>query len=302
MEQADIPGDYLPWRDVLHDGPVPADLSFEQLSDLRADFIIAQGWGEPENIKHSFNERDARLKSFRQYKKVLLWFEHDLYDQLQILQILDWFSGQELADVTLAMICTKQYLGMCTPDEMTALLQYEEPLTQKHLLLAKQAWAAFREPTPGQWLALLDQDTSALPFLRDAVLCVLQEYPTASDGLGRTARMALQIIADGETNLWKVFERYQDTEEKRFMGDYSFWMILNQMVTSTPPCLYLPEGGELKPPVHRHKAIEITQTGRDLLAGKLNWLELHPIDQWIGGVHLTPDNLWHWDEEKQNFV
>ncbi len=34
MQQAGVPGDFLPWRDVLHDGPVPATLSLEQLSDI----------------------------------------------------------------------------------------------------------------------------------------------------------------------------------------------------------------------------------------------------------------------------
>jgi len=36
MAAAGIPGVILPWRDVLHDGPVPAGLSLEQLSAVRA--------------------------------------------------------------------------------------------------------------------------------------------------------------------------------------------------------------------------------------------------------------------------
>jgi hypothetical protein len=46
MQQAGIPGVFLPWRDVLHDGPVPAGLSLEKLSEVRAQFISDQGWGE----------------------------------------------------------------------------------------------------------------------------------------------------------------------------------------------------------------------------------------------------------------
>lgn len=32
MQQANIAGDFLPWRDVLHDGPVPENLSLAELS------------------------------------------------------------------------------------------------------------------------------------------------------------------------------------------------------------------------------------------------------------------------------
>ncbi|MBA2483483.1 MAG: hypothetical protein H0V39_03495, partial [Nitrosomonas sp.] len=92
MEKANIPGDFLPWRDVLYEGPVPDDLLLENLSKIRANFIINRNWGKPETVKQSFIERDNTFKSFDKYKKVILWFEHDLYDQLQLLQILDWFS------------------------------------------------------------------------------------------------------------------------------------------------------------------------------------------------------------------
>ena len=36
MKKAEIPGVYLPWQDVLHDGPVPEGLSLKELSKIRA--------------------------------------------------------------------------------------------------------------------------------------------------------------------------------------------------------------------------------------------------------------------------
>jgi hypothetical protein len=85
MKQAGITGGFLPWRDVLHEGPVPAGLSLEELSKVRAEFISGRGWGDAETIKQSFIDRDNQLKSYQDYEKVILWFEHDLYDQLQII-------------------------------------------------------------------------------------------------------------------------------------------------------------------------------------------------------------------------
>ena len=67
---------------MLHDGPVPKGFSLEELSKIRSEFIISQNWGTPENIERHFVERDNILKSFGKYEKVILWFEHDLYDQL----------------------------------------------------------------------------------------------------------------------------------------------------------------------------------------------------------------------------
>jgi hypothetical protein len=44
IRRAGVQGDVLPWRDVLHEGPVPQGLSLEELLGVRARFIAAAGW------------------------------------------------------------------------------------------------------------------------------------------------------------------------------------------------------------------------------------------------------------------
>ena len=98
MREASLPGEYLPWRDVLHDGPVPGGLTLQELSDVRARALAGFGFNgsDYDGIRAGFAERDATLENFRKHDEVVLWFEHDLYDQLQLIQLLDWFSRQEL--------------------------------------------------------------------------------------------------------------------------------------------------------------------------------------------------------------
>lgn len=42
--QAGLSEEVLPWRDVLHEGPVPSGLSPEGLREVRARFIAERGW------------------------------------------------------------------------------------------------------------------------------------------------------------------------------------------------------------------------------------------------------------------
>lgn len=302
MKAAGIPGDFLPWRDVLHDGSVPENLSLEELSKVRAKFISDRGWGDAEEIHQSFIERDHALKSYKGYEKVILWFEHDLYDQLQILQILDWFKGRELGETTLSLICTDQYLGTLSPNQMTAMFKYEEPVTDNHIELSSMAWSAFRSNTPEAWFALLKTDTTALPFLEGAIIRMLEEYPGSANGLSRTAHQALKIIARGEKHPAKVFGRYQDSEERQFLGDSSFWIILQELLESSPPLLKLAKGKELTLPTNPDQELTITPAGEDVLSGQGSWLAHMEIDRWIGGVHLTPENLWCWDSSSGSIV
>jgi DNA-binding transcriptional MerR regulator len=88
LRQTGLGGAVLPWQDVLHEGPVPA-VSRPQLLRLRAAFLSECGWGSRRAILSSLERRDRRLvEALREGVQVVLWFEHDLFDQLQLLDVL----------------------------------------------------------------------------------------------------------------------------------------------------------------------------------------------------------------------
>lgn len=90
IPQTGLPGQVVCWDDILHDGPVPGGLSLQELSRIRERFL-AEFLDVPLS-EVSFARRDEAITRFHDHEEVILWFEHDLYDQLQLIQILDWFS------------------------------------------------------------------------------------------------------------------------------------------------------------------------------------------------------------------
>jgi hypothetical protein len=59
------------------------------LRETRARFLAESGWGDAGGLRAAFEERDETLAAaLRDRRPVVLWFEHDLYDQLQLLQVL----------------------------------------------------------------------------------------------------------------------------------------------------------------------------------------------------------------------
>ena len=94
LREAGIEGDVLAWRDILHEGPVPADLSEDGLDEVRARFLAGLGAGSYEEVRASFAEREVALAAALEGDEIVLWFEHDLYDQLQLIQILSWFASR----------------------------------------------------------------------------------------------------------------------------------------------------------------------------------------------------------------
>lgn len=297
MQKSGLQGDFLPWNEVLHVGPVPTKLSFEALSEVRAKYIITQGWADADRVDRLFRERAVVMNNIYKYEKVTLWFEHDLYDQLQILEILHWFTTHPY-NGELTMVCTENYLGRCSVEEMKCLIKFEEEVTQAQLDLSVKAWDAFRVPDPLRWAGLLKEDTSALPFLKGAVLRILQEYPFCDNGLSKTQQDILENLAQGEKDLVSLFLEQQEREERVFMADTVFADTLNEMLQSDVPLLNASNGKSFTFPFTKKVSVKITEEGLSVLSDGKEWRESQCIDKWIGGVHLSEHNLWCWNEEE----
>src|SRR3569833_746535 len=99
IERAAPAGVVLPWRDVLHEGPVPGGLSEAVLRTVRVLFLARAGWGVGVMLLDAFVRRDRTLAAGAAAGEVSLWFEDDLFDQLQLMQVLAMLSSRVADDV-----------------------------------------------------------------------------------------------------------------------------------------------------------------------------------------------------------
>lgn len=254
----------LPWRDVLHEGPVRAGLSLERLSGERIVFIAGAGWGPLEEVTAAFRRRDAELKASLLQDEVVLWFEHDLYDQLQLLQLLDWFAQHSHPRLTL--ICEPQYVGNMPPERMRELFSIREAVTEEQIRQASDAWAAFTAADPS---GMNDLRTSALPFLGAALRRQLEEYPWTTDALSRLERRVLDLLERGPLPWTRIFAGID--EDPIFLGDLVLRWHLARMTEEG----LLERRGELW-------ALRSRQRARR-------------VPRWLGGVCVNDGCPWRWD-------
>ena len=207
-----VSGSILPWRDVLHEGPVRAGLPLEALSAERARFIVEAGWGNETHVLRDFQSRDAAFRRAGEHDEIVLWFEHDLYDQFQLIQVLDGLAG--LPGPPIALVCEPEYLGTMPPQRAAELFSLRNPVTRRHLQEASAAWRAFRSSDPR---ALENLKTTSLPFLAAAVRRHLEEFPWASDGLSLLERRILDALRPGPVPFPAVFLEVE--EDPAFLGD-----------------------------------------------------------------------------------
>jgi hypothetical protein len=76
------------------------------------------------------------------------------------------------------------------------------------------------------------------------------------------------------------------TLHSELVGDTLLFDILRAFITAPHPLLRFAA-----------PQIEMTNTGRTVLAGKADHITLNGIDRWIGSVHLSGHQVpWRWDE------
>lgn len=319
LRQTDLPGEVLTWKDILHEGPTPAGLSLEQMSKIRAQFIANSTLGAYDDVLTTFIDRDALLAQFAAHKEVVLWFEHDLYDQLQLIQILDWFSHQDLGTTVISLICIDSFpgianfvgLGQLNAAQLRSLYETRRPLTEREFKLGSEAWQAYCSPDPKELEAFLRQDTTPLPFLKAALLRHLEQFPALQNGLSRTERQILEVIAGGVHKPLEIFRAAQEKEDSPFMGDTPFWLHLFSLCAGKKPLLKRADGspfslptGDSRDPAFRDQQLVLTSEGKKALAGQTDWIKINRgIDRWLGGVHLQGKNAtWRWDTQRATLV
>ncbi|HEX2723056.1 MAG TPA: hypothetical protein VHM24_09060 [Gemmatimonadaceae bacterium] len=308
IRESGAPGDILAWRDVLHDGPVPSGLSLDELSRLRAAYLESEGVGTGKPLQREFAERDKMLRRYSGYDEVILWFEWDLYDQLQLIQLLDFFSKEMKAapgarEVTLSIVCIEGYLGCLPVEQFADLYSRRRPVSQEMLSLGQSAWAAFRANNPREMEQVIAGDTSALEFLGAALRRGLEELPSTFNGLSRSESQILEEIAAGSSTFSKIFGGISRREERVYCGDGSAARYIERMSLCPAPLLTDPSGESIVAPaneedfhVFRDAEFALTPAGLAVLAGDRDWIDMSGSARWLGGIHLDGSQArWRWD-------
>jgi uncharacterized protein DUF1835 len=318
LKSAKVAGDVLIWRDVLHDGPVPKELDLHELSKVRATYLAVGLELDPAEVQRSFELRDAHLEGIKEYDDAILWFEHDLYDQLQLVQVLDWLKCNDTGVVKLWLICINEFegedpffgLGQLLPEQLSSLQGTEVPISSAMLDLATSVWSGFRSSDPEDLLRLMDDDLEALPFLGAALVRMLEEYPAPLTGLGRTEKEILSCLDAGVTSPDDLFRNVLAQEESPFMGDWSFWGLVAELAgadrplistLSADPFSFPPEIEDIEAFLSQN--LILTEDGRSVLKGERDRIALVGYNRWFGGVHMSGDEtVWRWDSAEGELV
>ncbi|MFZ0064013.1 MAG: hypothetical protein WAL47_18425 [Pyrinomonadaceae bacterium] len=305
LAQTAIRGDRFSFRDALIAGPAPA-VNGSEWRRLRAEHLANAYGVAVEKCEGELTRQQEVFESFSNHEEVVLWFEADLFCQVNLLYVLDWCSHRELSS-KLALICIDGFpgrpdfrgLGELTPEELASLFAERGEVTSSQLELAVRAWQAYRSEDPRELERLLQAGTSALPFLNGALRLQLTRFPSTRNGLNRIEKTVLELVSRGANRFVELFSQFVEAEPDYGLGDAQFWNVLQRLTQGAAPLLT----NRTEASSMLESSFEITEAGHTVLSGAADKVTLNGIDEWLGGVHLLGhENIWRWDETQKKLL
>lgn len=320
LRDSTVPGDVLVWHEAYIKGPVPCGVSDEEFSLVR-EHVLATCFrrkASDDELQRLATEKYPRLDACRNYKEVVLWFDACLFDQTHLIHQLDYLSRILTPRTKLSLICVgdefpgfERFLGLgqLNPEQMASLLDTRHEVTEAEIDLARKAWKAFRSDNPTDIEDVVSGDCSALPYLKDALIRFLEEYPSLRNGLSRLQNEILEAVRSGASQLGPIFAQVSNAEKRPYFGDTMVWEEIDILASAANPALRvdgpqeltaiskidsepLPEGGLKK------WSVTITDFGEKLLASEADFITANSIDRWYGGVHLEgAEAMWRYDAD-----
>jgi hypothetical protein len=307
LTDAGFIGDFLEFGDPLWLGPLPR--AGDDIP-LRARVIAEACEIAPAPVAAQLQESyDGLRKAADRYERIVLWCEHDCYDQLYLARALAEFASRPRLPI-IELIAIDRFpaiekfigLGQLSPEALRLLWESRVPLTDAQFRLGTAVWHALRDPVPSALGALAASGTPELAIMAPALTRHLQELPWTGDGLSLTQRLALHALASGPLTVSQLFGATQrGTEPLAFMGDLFFWTTLREMLRAgSPPFVVDDDTAQQRWP---EKRLSLTPAGEKLLSGASDWMSLRPLERWVGGVRVAAGaDPWRWSAESHRPV
>ncbi|MDQ4140033.1 MAG: RNA polymerase subunit sigma, partial [Bacteroidota bacterium] len=274
FKQAPIPAnDYLIWREILFEGPIIVRGSPVDFWQARQHYISQTYQEAPTAYVLQVTAEVKRLETFSLHDEVVLWFEHDLLCQINLLYLLHWFAQQALNKTTLSLVCIGSHpempdfkgLGNLSPEQLAALFRQRQVLTSGDLALGDRGWQAFASPTPENLINFLqEEDFTRLPLLPDALRAHLTRFPSVQNGLNAIEQLLLEIIAQHSPTTTQLFHLFWQRTTLFGLGDTQIINYLKEL-----------EQADL---IKRKDQISITDLGNKALRYECDYVQLRPLN------------------------
>ncbi|WP_299162559.1 DUF1835 domain-containing protein [uncultured Eudoraea sp.] len=272
-----LKGDIITWREMLCEGKTETNVGSESFWKTRFDFLhknykVSKSWFVEKTLKEY-----RSLCNHKQQDQIILWFEYDLFCQINMLAVLSWLKKhRRYAEIYL--VCsgdedeTNRLYRLNDLSDEQLLNSYENKvkLSQNDIEYADYVWQLYCSDNPIRLENLIGFDNYQFDYLSDAIKVHLRRFPTIKNGLNELENRVLE------------FSLHQKPKSKKeLLGK----LIENQGFYGFGDTQYERVISSLRPLFSSFNPVRLTAKGKQILDGQTNYYsKIRDSEDYLGGA------------------
>lgn len=277
LKTLNLKGDIITWREMLCEGKTLTSVGSESFWKTRYEFLhknyqVSKSWFIEKTLKEY-----RSLCNHKQQDKIVLWFEYDLFCQVNMLAVISWLlNHRKHAEISL-VCCGKEdetdklySLNELSDEKLRQLYEKRTVLTQDDIEYADYVWQLYCSDSPMRLERLSDFEKYNFKYLGEAIKTHLHRFPTIANGLNQMENTILKLAVDERPENRRNFLRtVLDNQGNLGFGDSQYDRAISR----------------LKPLFHTLNPVRLSKKGKEILEGKTNYYSvLQDNDVYLGGA------------------
>lgn len=290
LQGLSVDGDIITWREMLCEGKTVSTVGSETFWKTRFEFLnenykVSKSWFIEKTLKEY-----RSLCNHKQQDQIVLWFEYDLFCQINMLAVISWLKTHR-RHAEISLVCSgkensgeKLYaLNELSDERLLELYANKIILTQDDIEFADYVWQLYCSDNPIRLENLGDFENYQFNYLEDAIRLHLKRFPSIKNGLNELENRILSIAANEKPKSKKAFlGTLLQVQNDYGFGDSQYDRMLNK----------------LKPLISSFNPARLSKMGKEVLAEQTNfYANLREGNDYLGGA-LKYNFLYNTDNKR----
>lgn len=277
LKSLHLKGDIITWREMLCEGKTLTNVGSETFWKTRFEFLnknykVTKSWFIEKTLKEY-----RSLCNHKQQDNIVLWFEYDLFCQINMLAVISWLkTHRKYANITL--VCcgnedeTDKLYGLSEVSDEKLMQLYDEriQLSQNDIEYADYVWQLYCSDNPIRLENLTDFGNYQYDYLSDAIKTHLRRFPTIKNGLNDIENHVLQLSVDHKPKSKReLLQTVMQNQGVYGFGDSQFERII----------------GSLKPLYTSFNPVRLSKKGKQILDKQTSYYSsIRDDEAYLGGA------------------
>ncbi|MEO9513310.1 MAG: DUF1835 domain-containing protein [Flavobacteriaceae bacterium] len=275
LQSLKLKGDIITWREMLCEGKTLCAVGSESFWKTRFEFLnknykVSKSWFVEKTLKEY-----RSLCNHKQQDQIVLWFEYDLFCQINMLAVLSWLKTHR-RHAEISLVCSgkedesdKLYgLNELSDEKLLDLYENRTVLSQDDIEFADYVWQLYCSDNPIRLENLVAHNNFQFQYLTSALKTHLKRFPTIKNGLNELENRVLTMADQKPATRKELLGNVLSNQGYYGFGDTQY----ERIITSLKPLF-----GSFNP-------VKLTKKGKEVLANRANYYsQIQDNQLYLGG-------------------